>query len=194
MANLVIFHSALGLRPALLRWADRLRDRGHQVHTPDLFDGEVFDELEQGVAKRDAIGIPELIYRAHAAVAELPEDLFYAGFSMGAASAQMLAGSRPGARGAILMHAALPLPALQIASWPAAVPVQLHYAEEDPWVDEATVEALQAALVDQLEIHRYPGANHLFADDDSPDFAAESASAMLERAEQFIGSAGSTAK
>jgi dienelactone hydrolase len=49
MAEVVVFHSVLGLRPGVLGAADRLRSAGHTVHTPDLFDGEVFDDLDDGM-------------------------------------------------------------------------------------------------------------------------------------------------
>jgi dienelactone hydrolase len=104
--DVVLFHSALGLRPAVYEFADRLRAEGHTVHTPDSFEGEVFDSLEDGMRRRDEIGIPELMSRAQAAIADLP-GLVFAGFSMGTSAAESLAGTRPGTRGAILMHGAL---------------------------------------------------------------------------------------
>src|SRR2546430_16265005 len=104
--HIVIFHSALGLRPAVSDFAARLRASGHIIQTPDLFDGEVFDNLEEGRRKRDAIGIQALIGRAQAAVASLPNELVFAGFSIGAAVAEFLAATRPGARAALLMHGA----------------------------------------------------------------------------------------
>jgi hypothetical protein len=36
MAEVVLFHSVLGLRPGVIAAADRLRTGGHTVHTPDL--------------------------------------------------------------------------------------------------------------------------------------------------------------
>ena len=42
MASILLFHSVLGLRPAVLADAERLRAAGHDVSTPDLFDGAVF--------------------------------------------------------------------------------------------------------------------------------------------------------
>ncbi len=42
MACVVLLHSAYGLRPAVLDAADRLRRAGHQVDTPDLYDGHVY--------------------------------------------------------------------------------------------------------------------------------------------------------
>lgn len=50
MAQIVLFHSAYGLRPAVHAAAERLRGAGHTVHTPDLFDGRTFDDIEAGLA------------------------------------------------------------------------------------------------------------------------------------------------
>lgn len=180
MSDIVLFHSALGLRPTVHDFAEALRRDGHTVHTPDLFDGEVFDDLDAGVAKRDALGIPTLMQRSQAAVDGLPEDLVYMGFSMGAASAQWLAGTRPGARAAVLLHAALPLAGLGLGQWPSEVPVQVHFAEADPWVDAAVVDALG------FETFRYPGSGHLFTDRDAPEYAPDSAAAVLQRVRMFL--------
>ena len=131
MASIVLFHSALGLTAGVRRFAGALIGDGHTVLTPDLFDGQTFRTVEEGVQKRDALGIPELMRRAAAAVEMTPLDSIYAGFSMGAAAAQYLALSRPGARALVLMHAVLPLAALGGAEWPR-VPVQIHASEADP--------------------------------------------------------------
>src|SRR5688500_15169888 len=164
--ELILFHSPQGLRPP-----------GYSVHGPDLFDGEVFERLEDGVAKRDRLGIPEMIRRTEESVALIDPDVVYLGFSMGAASAEHLAAVKPGARGLVLMHGALPPAMLGIERWPA-VPVQVHHAERDPWVESAAVTALEQAARAagvRAEVHVYPGAGHLFADPDSPDYDAESA-------------------
>jgi dienelactone hydrolase len=51
----------------------------------------------------------------------------------------VLAASRPGALGAVLMHGAVPVEALKeyfgVDGWPEGVPVQVHYAASDPWVE-----------------------------------------------------------
>ena len=64
MAEAVLFHSVLGLRPGVIAAADRLRAAGHTVHTPDLFDGKVFDDLDGGMRKEDALGYREIARRA----------------------------------------------------------------------------------------------------------------------------------
>ena len=188
--QVVLFHSAYGRRPGVHWFADQLRAAGHTVHTPDLFDGETFEEASAGTRKRDAVGIPELIRRTQVAVAELPEDLVYAGFSMGSASAAFLAATRPGARAGILMCGAITPARWGGEGWPA-VPVQVHYTADDPWIDPAEGPALgklvQAAGA-RFELHTYPGSSHLFADPDLPDYQADSAAKMIERVLSFIAS------
>ena len=186
--TIVLFHSALGLRPAVRRFADQLRSAGHLVYTPDFFDGNVFNDLNDGVARRDAIGIPALIGRAQESVADLPKEVVYAGFSMGSSSAQYLAATRPGARGAILMHGAIPLAMMGVGKWPP-VPVQIHYAVGDPWVDAAQVKALSEAIREggqSCAVHSYAGSGHLFADEDTKDYDQASAASMLDRVLRFL--------
>ena len=169
--TVVLFHSALGLNDAVKAFAESLRMNGHTVHLPDLFDGDVFTNLEDGVHKRDEIGIPLLSQRAAESARDMPDGTVYAGFSMGAASAQYLAGTIPGAGGAVLMHAALPNELIGIQQWPK-VPVQIHFSVE------------QAGAV--CEVFEYPGSAHLFADASSPDYDEDSAKAMLGRMLTFL--------
>jgi dienelactone hydrolase len=189
MARVVLFHSAQGLRPAVLEWAGGLEDAGHEVWAPDLFEGETFDRLEAGIAHRDAVGIPELMRRAEAALAELPEDLVYAGFSMGAASAGYYAATRPGARGAVLMHGVTPLAQFGVEAWPADVPVQVHYAADDPHAGADALPALEATVTAApapIEVFTYPGSDHLFSDRDSPESDEVAAALMFERVLAFL--------
>ncbi len=149
MAEIVLFHSALGLRPGVTAAADRLRGAGHSVHVPDYYDGEVFDDLEDGLRKRDELGVAEILRRAREAVAGLPGGLVFAGFSLGNDPAELLAAERPGARGALLMHGGVPIEAFSefgVERWPEGVPVQVHYAAEDPWVEAEEVAALGDAV------------------------------------------------
>jgi dienelactone hydrolase len=103
MATVALFHSALGLRRGVVGFADQLRAAGHEVHAIDSYDGETFDDMGEGAAKRDALGVPELIHTAQLAVEGLAADIVYAGFSMGTGAAEVLAATRPGARGAVLV-------------------------------------------------------------------------------------------
>src|SRR5215217_2015331 len=196
MAEIVLFHSALELRPGVTAAAYRLRAAGHTVHVPDYYDGEVFDDLDEGLRKCDALGYAEIVRRAREAVAELPAGLIFAGFSLGAVPAELLAASRPGARGALLIHSAIPVEALGefgVERWPEGVPVQVHYADDDPWVEAEEVEALGDAVGRAgaaFEEHTYPGSGHLFADPDLPEYDRASSEAMWRRAITFLDRAG----
>jgi len=186
--TVVLFHSALGLNEAVRAFAESLRVNGHTVHSPDLFDGDVFTNLEDGVRKRDEVGIPLLSQRAAESVKDMPNGTVYAGFSMGAASAQYLAGTIPGAGGAVLMHAALPTEFIGIQQWPK-VPVQIHFAVDDPWVQKDHVSAFSSSVEQAgavCEVFEYPGSAHLFADASSPDYDEDSERAMLSRALTFL--------
>ena len=192
MAEIVLFHSALGLRPGVTSAADRLRKAGHSVHVPDYYDGEVFDDLDDGLCKRDELGVAEILRRAREAVAGLPAGLVFAGFSLGNDPAELLAAERPGARGALLMHGAVPIEAFSefgVERWPEGVPVQVHYAAEDPWVEAEEVAALGDAVRGagaSFEEHSYPGSGHLFADPDLPEYDRASSEAMWRRALAFL--------
>ena len=84
----------------MLDWAVRLRARGHVVHTPDLYDGEVFDEGSAAAEKIRQLGFDEILARSRRAVADLPANCLLR-LSNGGACAELLAAVRPGARGAI---------------------------------------------------------------------------------------------
>ena len=186
--HIVLFHSALGLRPAVKEFADRLSEAGHIVHTPDLYEGEVFDDLETGMKKRESLGIQELAIRAQDAVADLPANLVYIGFSMGAAAAEMLAGTRPGARAAVLIHGALSPTAMGLQRWPA-VPVQVHHAADDPLVDPDEVTSLGYAVWAAdvtFDEHVYDGAPHLFEDRELEPGYEGFAEGMLQRVLSFL--------
>ena len=192
MAEVVLFHSVLGLRPGVITAAEWLRAAGRTVHTPDLYDGEVFDDLDDGLRKRDELGVAEILRRAREAVAGLPAGLVFAGFSLGNDPAELLAAERPGARGALLMHGAVPIEAFSefgVERWPEGVPVQVHYAAEDPWVEAEEVAALGDAVRGagaSFEEHSYPGSGHLFADPDLPEYDLASSEAMWRRALAFL--------
>jgi dienelactone hydrolase len=192
MAEIVLFHSALGLRPGVASAADRLREAGHSVHVPDFYDGEVFEDLDDGLRKRDELGVAEILRRAREAVARLPAGLVFAGFSLGNDPAELLAAERPGARGALLMHGAVPIEAFSefgVERWPEGVPVQVHYAAEDPWVEAEEVAALGDVVRGAgaiFEEHSYPGSGHLFADPDLQEYDRASSEAMWRRALAFL--------
>ena len=184
MAEILFFHHARGLTPGCHSLADRWRAAGHVVHTPDLYEGRTFDSLDAGVAHAQSIGIPTMIGRARRVIEGMPERLVYAGASLGVMPAQMLAQTRDGAAGALLLHGAVPLAEFG-GTWPAGVPLQLHTMEGDDWGDVDVAREL-ARTVDGAEVFTYPGDHHLFTDDSVEDFDPQAAALVLERSLDFF--------
>jgi dienelactone hydrolase len=48
MAHVILFHSALGLRPGVHSFAKQLHKAGYTVTTPDLYNDAVFEDYEAG--------------------------------------------------------------------------------------------------------------------------------------------------
>lgn len=191
--EVVLYHSAYGLRPAILAFADQLRAAGHTVHTPDLYDGEVFSDRNDAIRKIQELGFDRLLERAAAAVECLPHAVVYAGFSNGGACAELLAATRPGARGAILIHAPLMVRDLGWTTWPANVPVQVHFADKDPIKNQAVIDALAAKVRQSgstFEQFDYEAPGHLFADPAFPAYDTKAAEMMTNRVLDFLDRIG----
>jgi dienelactone hydrolase len=187
MAEIMVFHHALGLTAGVVSFADQLRKAGHTVHTPDLYDGRTFGTLDEGIAFAEEISFDTIVERGVQAAEALPAELVYAGFSLGVVPAQLLAQQRPGARGAILIHSCVP--ASEFGAWPPGVPVRIHAMEADGiFVGEGDLDAARA-LVDetgQAHLFLYPGDEHLFADPSLPSYEPEAAALLTRRVLDFL--------
>ena len=188
MAEVVLFHHAQGLTPGVVAFADELRDAGHTVHTPDLFGGRTFDDIPTGMSFVHEVGFQEMIARGERAVADLPADLVYGGFSLGVVVAQMLAQTRPGARGALLFYACVPVAEFGSA-WPKDVPVQVHGMDADPFfVDEGDIDAARAlvAEAENGELFLYHGDEHYFADSSLASYDPVATELLTQRVLAFL--------
>src|SRR3954466_8169697 len=186
MTEVLLYHHIQGLTDGVQSFADTLRQQGHTVHTPDLFDGRTFETLDEGMAFARETGFGALGERGLATAEGIRPDVVYAGFSFGVMVAQQLAQTKPGARGALLMSACLPFSEFGDA-WPAAVPVQVHGKDADPFFDE-DLEAARALAdaTESAELFLYPGEEHLFADSSLPSYDLEEADLLNDRAIEFI--------
>jgi dienelactone hydrolase len=187
MAEILLFHHALGVTPGVLAFADDLRARGHVVHVPDLFGGRTFAQLEDGVAYAREAPVDD---RAEAAVKVLPNEIVYAGWSLGVMLAQKLAQTRAGARGAVLLSSAV-APEEFGGPWPPGVPLQMHIMENDEWARDYDIPAARAivANVEGAELFLYPGDGHLIADSSAPDYDEKSAALLQQRVLGFLDKA-----
>jgi dienelactone hydrolase len=187
VAKVLLFHHALGLTPGIRAFADTLRQAGHTVHIADLFEGQTFADLKVGVAHTQQIGFDTIIERGVRAAEALPNDLVYAGFSLGVLPAQKLAQTRPGANGALLFSACVP-PDTFGGPWPRGVPLQIHGMDADEiFVGDGDLDAARALVssVKAAELFLYQGRGHLFADSSLPSYEEAAASLLTERVIRF---------
>ena len=187
MAELLLFHHAQGLTAGCLAFANELRAAGHVVHVPDLYDGKTFTELADGVSYAKQVGFDTIIGRGRLAADNLPNDIVYAGFSLGVLPAQMLAQTRPGAKGALLFHGCFPSSEFG-SPWPQGVPLQIHMMDADEWVLEGDLDAACQLVetVTDAELFLYPGDRHLFADNSLPDYDERAATVLGQRVLSFL--------
>ena len=196
MAEVVLFHHVQGLTDGIRVFAEGLRSGGHTVHTPDLFNGERPATIDDGVAHIKGLGDEVLAARTDRAVADLPEGLVYAGFSWGAGTAQQFAQTRPGARGALLYDACMPITGeWAFGPWPDGVPVQIHGMDKDPFFAlegdiDAARELVQTVGSELAELFVYPGDQHLFADSSLPSYDAGAAALVMQRSREFLDRVG----
>lgn len=191
MADVVLYHHAQGLTNGVREFADHLQTTGHRVTVPDLYDGETFDSLDEGIGYARQVSFDTIAQRGRQAAEDLPSDLVYAGFSLGVMSAQELAQTRPGARGALLLHSCFP--ASEFGSWPQGLPVQIHGMDADPFfVDEGDLAAARELVdtVDGAELFLYPGNQHLFADRSLPAYDEAAATLLRQRVLEFLDRVG----
>jgi len=192
MAEIVLYHHAQGLTTGVEAFASELRQAGHTVHVPDLYEGNVFDTLDEGLAYMRQTGFGTILERAVAAAESLSGALVYAGFSLGVMPAQELAQTRAGARGALLFYSCAPVSEFS-DGWPTGVPVQIHGMDGDPFfADEGDLDAARDLVdsAEQAELFLYPGKEHLFADSSLPSYDQAAAGLLVQRVLDFLAGIG----
>ena len=190
MAEILLLHHAQGKTPGLLAFADALRAAGHTVHSQDLYDGKTFATLDEGLGYARQVGFDTILERSRLAAESLPAELVYAGFSLGVMGAQMLTQTRPGAKGALLLSAALPASEFG-GAWPSGIPLQIHLMDADEWALEDLPAARElVGSVEGAELFLYPGDRHLFADSSLPDYDEGAALLLRQRVLRFLDNIG----
>src|SRR3954452_6015975 len=184
--EVVLYHHVQGLTEGVRSFADDVRQAGHTVHTPDVFEGQTFGTLDEGMAYAREAGFGALAERGVAAADGIGSDVIYAGFSFGVMMAQRLAQTRPGARGALLIYSCLPVSEFGQA-WPASVPVQVHGKDGDEFfLEDIDAARALADSTDRAELFLYAGTEHLFAASSLPAYDAAAAALLTERVLAFL--------
>jgi dienelactone hydrolase len=185
VADVLLFHHALGRTAAIDGFADELRRHGHTVVTPDLFEGATFPSVSDGVAHAEHVGFDTITARGVASADLMPGRFVVAGFSLGVLPAQLLAQTDDAVRGALLYFAAVPVTAFA-ERWPSGVPAELHLVEDDDWAAQDRTAAVEVAAASGGELYLYPGRGHLVTEVGSPDHDPAAATLILERSLAFL--------
>jgi dienelactone hydrolase len=102
--------------------------------------------------------------------------------------AQQLAQTRPGATGALLLHACLPVSEFGEV-WPDGVPVEIHAMDGDPFfIEDGDIDAARAlvAEAEDAELFLYPGNQHLFSDSSLTSYDKDATALLTQRVLAFL--------
>ncbi|GAB3246332.1 dienelactone hydrolase family protein [Kineosporia babensis] len=187
MAEVLLFHHAQGLTSGVLEFAQVVQQAGHTVHTPDLYEGKTFSGLDEGVNHARSLGFDTVLERGVQAAQAVPENVVYAGFSLGVLPVAKLATTRPGAVGALFLSGFVP--PSEFGTWPG-IPAQIHGMNADPeFADSGDLAAAKSFATDsqgRAEVFVYPGSAHLFADASLGEYDESAAGLLTERVLAFL--------
>jgi dienelactone hydrolase len=184
MAEILLFHHALGLTDGLQAFAERLRADHHIVHCPDSYSGHTFDDLDEGLPFAQSIGHDALAEVANRAYRQHRDADVVMGFSLGTAQAQELAQFNRRIHACLLMGGALPSTSLG-SDWRHTCTLQIHVADPDEWVRPTEVEDL-LYHAPHSRLYRYADKGHMFVDPSSKDYDADAADLFEERVDDWL--------
>ena len=179
-AGVVILHAWWGLNDDVVAFADRLAEAGFAVAAPDLYAGQIATSIPDAERLSDALveDVADAIVLAAvddlaATIGDASARIGAVGFSMGAAWALWLPAHRSEVSATVVYYGSIEGPSLSRAR----TPVLGHFAESDPYETEEGIAAFERTLRTagrEVEIHRYPGTGHWFAEpsNDAYDRAA----------------------
>lgn len=193
MAQIILFHHALGLTDGVRALAEQIAAGGHQVHTPDLFDGAVFGTPREGLAHVETLGgFDTIAMEGMRVAAQFPQASVVAGISMGVVPARKAAQTVPAFRACIDMSGFVPLNAFA-PLWQPHTALQVHLASRDPWVTEEDLPLARslAASDDQPDaptvLFEYDTDEHLFMDSSVTGYDAALTETMVRRIHELLG-------
>lgn len=185
MTHVVVFHHVLGVTDGLRRIAADLHALGHSVQLVDLFDGETFATIDDGVAHAQVIGFDVLIDQGVAAVAADASDVVAVGISLGVLPAQKLVQTHPGIVGAVLIDGAVD--AAAFGDWPSDKTVQIHLVDGDEIAAEDRDAADNLSSEPGVALHLHQGSGHLVVDRTAPAHDAALATTIVDSLCAFVG-------
>jgi carboxymethylenebutenolidase len=187
-AGVVVLHPWWGLNADVMAFADRLAAAGFAVSAPDVYHGDIVDTVEAAEERVKAFDGAQGVAIVRAATADLVGKLGeggrlgVVGFSLGASLA--VATRHPQLAGTVLYYGTG-----DPAHAAGAAPILGHFAQQDPYEDEAWVAQFETQLRSgghDVTFHRYPGTGHWFAEPSRDAYRPEAAELAFERTLAFL--------
>jgi carboxymethylenebutenolidase len=191
--GVLLLHSWWGLTPGVKEQVEALADAGFSALAPDLLAGALPETAAEAAAELQATSADEtaalvlssiVALRSRSADVDAPVGVI--GFSMGGSWALWAATRQPESVAAMVDYYGHT--DLDVADLRAQV--MCHFATDDPLVSEDEAAELQAHLLlvgKSVEVHRYPGTRHFFAETGVP--ALDAAGESGERSAQEVAAA-----
>lgn len=170
MAQLLLLHHVLGLTHGVRRLAAAWRDAGHEVHTPDLLNGKIFEDIPDALAYVESVGFETVTTRGEDAAGELSPGFVVCGLSLGVMAAMKIGVSDDAVNGVVAAGSCVPAAFLE-APWPRSVPLRIIASRDDAFFrDEGDLEAAQqlVATAADARLKLMPGSEHLFMETADP--------------------------
>ena len=190
--GVLVLHSWWGLTPFFRELCDRFAEAGFVALAPDLLGGRLPEpaaEAEVELGESDPNEAAALVLSSVVALRSQTDDpdgpVAVVGFSMGASWALWLGSRQPDSVRAVVAYYG----SQDIDFSDLRAPVLGHFAERDDFVsaDELAFLEAQLLLLDKdVEIVRYPGTVHWFAEEDRADFHPEAAATAWARTLAFL--------
>lgn len=190
--GVLLLHSFWGLTAPVKSLADRLADEGHTVLAPDINFGEYPETEPEGIAHLGQASpdrLASLVLTSAQLLAEKSSEptISVIGFGMGGSL---------GLWASVRLHSIID----RVVSFYGTQQIDfagsqsrylIHLAEEDPYIEDdeaAFMEATMGLESLDVEVVRYPGTRHGFADQDGDNFDPSSFQLAWDRTISFLKS------
>ena len=188
--GVIVFHAWWGLNDDVVAFADRLAVGGFVVVAPDMFGGQVASTIEEAERLSGAADEAAINTIALATIDRLADDLgpgaklAALGFSFGAHWAIWSPAQRDRVVASVVYYGTT-----GDTLTDSQAPVLGHFAETDPYESDewvAEFAATMRAAGRDVEIHRYPGTGHWFAEPSKTAYRPAAADLAFERTVGFL--------
>lgn len=190
--GVLVLHSWWGLTDEVKDRCNDLADAGFTALAPDLFGGRTAGSVDEGtelLASADANALAAGVSSCADALVRMPATtgsrLTVVGWSMGGSLGLWLSEREPALVAGVVSYYG----SQAIDFVDATADYLFHLAPDDPMVDDEEFALLEASLGlagREVEIHRYPGQRHFFAEAAGPTYDATAAGDAWTRTLDFL--------